>query len=40
LLNMFIYDQLHAQGNFKQFMGKYIKPQSEGASFDVGESEL
>ena len=40
LLNMFIYDQLHAQGNFKQFMEKYIKQQSEGASFDVGESEL
>ena len=40
LLNMFIYDQLHAQGYFKQFMEKYIKPQPEGASFDVGESEL
>jgi polar amino acid transport system substrate-binding protein len=40
LLNMFIYDQLHAQGYFKQFMGKYIKMQPEGASFDVGESEL
>jgi polar amino acid transport system substrate-binding protein len=40
LLNMFIYDQLQAQGHFKQFMEKYIKPQPEGASFDVGESEL
>ena len=40
LLNMFIYDQLHAQGYFKQFMEKYIKPQPEGGSFDVGESEL
>ena len=40
LLNMFIYDQLYAQGHFKQFMENYIKPQSEGASFNVGESEL
>ena len=40
LLNMFIYDQLHAQGHFKQFIGQYIKPQPKGASFDVGESEL
>ena len=40
LLNMFIYDQLHAQGYFKQFMEKYIKLQPEGGSFDVGESEL
>ena len=40
LLNMFIYDQLHAQGRFKQFMQKYIKSQPKGASFDVGESEL
>ena len=40
LLNTFIYDQLHAQGYFKQFMEKYVKPQPEGMSFDVGESEL
>ena len=40
LLNMFISDQLQAQGYFKQFIGKYIKAQPEGASFDVGESEL
>ena len=40
LLNTFIYDQLYAQGYFEQFMRKYIKLQPEGASFDVGESEL
>jgi polar amino acid transport system substrate-binding protein len=40
LLNTFIYDQLHAQGYFKQFMEKYVKPQPEGTFFDVGESEL
>ena len=40
LLNTFIYDQLYAQGYFTQFMEKYMKPQPEGMSFDVGESEL
>ena len=40
LLNTFIYDQLYAQGYFKQFMEKYIKPQPQGTFFDVGESEL
>ena len=40
LLNTFIYDQLQAQGYFKQFMEKYIEPQPEGASFNVGESDL
>jgi len=40
LLNTFIYDQLNAQGYFKQFMEKYVKPQPEGTFFDVGESEL
>lgn len=40
LLNTFIYDQLHAQGYFKQFMEKYMKPNPEGALFDVGNSEL
>ena len=40
LLNTFIYDQLYAQGYFKQFMEKYMKPQPEGTFFDVGESEL
>ena len=40
LLNTFIYDQLYAQGYFKQFMEKYVKPQPEGNFYDVGESEL
>lgn len=40
LLNMFIDDQLKAQGYFEKFMGQYIKPPREATPTDVGESEL
>jgi ABC-type amino acid transport substrate-binding protein len=40
MLNMFIDDQLYAQGYFERFMRAYIAAPNPAVQRDVGESEL